>query len=157
MLMTVIHIQPQQHNTLDNLPGEFGKPTASAGAALRIGDVETDTTDGKYDRVVVRNNIISRATVAGRIELRNPGRPSRHRRGRAGHRHNLYLQSLKPTTPWPNEPHARTQSGPLLSPPDFRPVPGSDALDTAEPLGDPWKQPIICGAGPDMGAQEACP
>ena len=24
-------------------------------------------------------------------------------------------------------------------------------------LGDPWKQPIICGAGPDMGAQEACP
>jgi hypothetical protein len=145
------------HNTLDNLPGEPGNPNASAGAALRIGNPPANPTDGKYDRAVVRNNVISRAAVAGRAELRNPADPADTGVAVLDTDYNLYLASPTPTTPWPNEPHSRTQSGPLLSPPDFRPVSGSDALDTAEPLGDPWKQPIICGAGPDIGAQEACP
>jgi hypothetical protein len=106
---------------------------------------------------VVRNNIISQAAVPGRVELRNPADPADTGVAVLDTDYNLYLQSPKPTTPWPNEPHARTQSGPLLSPPELRPVPGSDALDTAEPLSDPWKQPIICGAGPEIGAKEACP
>jgi hypothetical protein len=148
------------HNTLDNLRGVPNNPTASDGAALRIGNPADGSTDGKYGLAVVRNNVLSQVTLAGRVKLIDPAIPNDTGVATLDSDYNLYLASTPPASPWPTEPHAVSAQSPLLAPPEFIPATGSPVIDMAEPLNDSWKQPVICpaqpGAKPDIGAQEAC-
>jgi hypothetical protein len=68
--------------------------------------------------VVVRNNVLSRVTLAGRVKLRDPAIPNDTGVAALDSDYNLYLASTPPAAPWPTEPHAlsaQSRCSPRLS------------------------------------------